>query len=136
MSPALTAAAAENPAACFRFCPSTCTLLAGILDNAVSPPATPTSRAATSEPSTADKLGAVLSIRDCTSCTSWRRSSSICIWRSHAARVSLSVASGSGAPGVVAAVTETTITAAEGKTASRSTRVTSISLPMARTTRA
>ena len=50
-----------------------CTLQAGILDRLVSPPATPISLAAISEPTAADRLGAMWCIFSCT-----RRKMSAC----------------------------------------------------------
>jgi hypothetical protein len=44
----------------------TCTLHAGIFESATSPPATPMSLAATSDPTTSERLGAMLDILDST----------------------------------------------------------------------
>mmetsp|Transcript_39045 Transcript_39045/g.96741 ORF Transcript_39045/g.96741 Transcript_39045/m.96741 type:complete len:272 (+) Transcript_39045:659-1474(+) len=136
MSPARTAEALEKPAACLRLAPSTCTLHAGILDSGMRPPATPMRRAAVSGPSTADRLGAVLSMRLSTSAPSWCLTASSSMARSHASLV-LSRSSGvSGCPLVVEPVTDTTMMVADGSTPSSSTSVMSISFPMAFTTRA
>mmetsp|Transcript_29530 Transcript_29530/g.47479 ORF Transcript_29530/g.47479 Transcript_29530/m.47479 type:complete len:323 (-) Transcript_29530:347-1315(-) len=135
-SPALTAAALEKPAVVFRLAPSTCTLHAGILDSATNPPATPMSRAATSGPSTAERFGAVRSMRSSTRVTSLRLSASSCMARSHAAKVVSRSSGDSGWPFVVEPVTDTTMIVAEGSTPSSSTNVMSISLPIALMTRA
>lgn len=59
---------ARSPAPA-RSGPPTWTLHAGMRDRASSPPATPISRAATSEPTTADRLGAILPILPSTNFT-------------------------------------------------------------------